>query len=322
MKLHVAKKHTTHQNESSKITTVSPQELTMLLKKTLQKIIFQDMYPEDILLEVNNLQDKVSTNDKFIEKLYTDVCKKINFKNTESFYISFYNTIVRESTGYFHQVANKCATIVTRKLGDELMKFVTTKRNPEVEEIVTKNLSEKEVSALQYLGGYVLHNLYRKCRNSSKYKDNAHQEIMSLLLAGRTDSNPNSKLVEALSRGGLWFIDGNIERIFVITEKYFCIKSMNHHNKITVFDMVKNLMEFPQIQTIFKLVVDSSDIEISKEVSKSTLYGMLTLYIRVRSFSFAKDTVEKHKIKMNSKLKDARIRKQLKNMNNGLESLQ
>ena len=138
---------------------------------------------------------------------------------------------------------------------------------------------------------------------------------MSLLLDGKTDSNPNAKLVEALSRGGLWFINENMERIFVIAENYFCIKVSSYINKITVFDMVKKSMEFPQVQSIFKLIIDSADVEISKVVAKSTLYGILTLYIRVRSFSFAKDTVEKHKINMNSKVIATRIRKQLKNMN-------
>ena len=92
-------------------------------------------------------------------------------------------------------------------------------------------------------------------------------------------------------------------------------------SKITVFDLVKNLLELPQVQSIFKLIVDSADVEISKEVAKSTLYGILTLYIRVRSFSFAKDTVERQKIKKNSNVKGTRNRKQLKNMND-TESLQ
>ena len=158
-------------------------------------------------------------------------------------------------------------------------KICYDKKNPETEEIITKSLSAKEISAL------------------------------------------HAKLVGALSRGGLWYINENMERIFVIAEKYFCIKISNHMSKITVFDLVKNLLELPQVQSIFKLIVDSADVEISKEVAKSTLYGILTLYIRVRSFSFAKDTVERQKIKKNSNVKGTRNRKQLKNMND-TESLQ
>ena len=154
LKLQLAKKHT-HQNiDCSENPTVSPQELLMLLSKTLQKIRSQDMYPQDILLEKHNLQGNISI--ELIDKLHKDICTKIKFKNTESFYISYYNNSVSESMGYFSQVESKCVTVVIRKLADELIKFVMTKRNPETEEIITKNLSEKEVSDLQYLGGYVL----------------------------------------------------------------------------------------------------------------------------------------------------------------------
>ena len=195
-------------------------------------------------------------------------------------------------------------------------KFFSKKKTPEIDEIVTKNITDKELAALQYLGGYVLRHMYTKYRNSKNYKCEEYQEAMALLLAGKTETNSNAKIVDALSRGGLWCISTVMQRIFVISEKFFCIQtSASNIRKIDVFNIVKKLMEFPAVQNQFKVVVDSTAIKISKEVAKSTLYGILTLFIWVRSFSFAKDIVEKHKIKINKKNKARALRKDLKKMN-------
>ena len=56
-----------------------------------------------------------------------------------------------------------------------LMKFADVlqaglKETKDTDEIHTKNLNEKEVVALQYLGGYVISNSYRKLKNSKNYQ--------------------------------------------------------------------------------------------------------------------------------------------------------
>ena len=103
----MVKKHTQNDDSSEIPLSVYPQELLIPLEKNFQKIKFQEMYPLDILLEIQKLQEKL----------------------TESFYVSFYN-IVSESMGYFDQVENKCVTVVTRKLADDLIKFAMTKKIP------------------------------------------------------------------------------------------------------------------------------------------------------------------------------------------------
>ena len=51
-------------------------------------------------------------------------------------------------------------------------------------------------------------------------------EAAELVLAGKNDSEiPNSNLIKALSRGGLWSITTQIQRLFVITEKYFLLQT-------------------------------------------------------------------------------------------------
>ena len=49
------------------------------------------------------------------------------------------------------------------------------------EQIRDQSVTEKEIHGLQYLGGYVLHNLYRKLKNSKHWKSEDHQQDISIL---------------------------------------------------------------------------------------------------------------------------------------------
>ena len=53
------------------------------------------------------------------------------------------------------------------KLSDVLQAGL--KETKDIDEIHTKKLNEKEVAALQYLGGYAISNLYRKRKTSKNY---------------------------------------------------------------------------------------------------------------------------------------------------------
>ena len=110
--------------------------------------------------QIKVMKEKIDATDPcvqtWITKIHDDIKTKVNFKG-DSFYSTWYNTIVAvECEKYFTVIDWKCSTIVTRKLGEEILLFVNKKKTPEIDEIVTKNITDKELAALQYLGGYVL----------------------------------------------------------------------------------------------------------------------------------------------------------------------
>ena len=80
--------------------------------------------------------------------------------------------------------------------------------------------------------------------------------------------------------------------------------------KIEVSVIVRNLMEFSPLITCFNLIVDSADIEISKEVAKVVLFGILMLYV----CSYAKDVVQKWKLKASHNSKEKASRRNLQKM--------
>ena len=123
--------------------------------------------------------------------------------------------------------------------------IITAKTENQFEDAVfNRNLSDKEISRLQYLGGYVIRNLYKKLRNSKIYKSDEFQQSMAVISACRltnTEIRQNQKLVFDLNRRGLWAITENMPKIFLLVEKYFTIRvEKNFKRKITVDDIFLN----------------------------------------------------------------------------------
>ena len=92
----------------------------------------------------------------------------------------------------------------------------------------TTNLNERDIAGLQYLGGYVLHKLYRK---HAKANTKESQQAMAILKAGKLEESTHGaatqKLITSLNRGGLWSITMPAQRIFVKIEKHFRLLTPN-----------------------------------------------------------------------------------------------
>ena len=170
------------------------------------------------------------------------------------------------------------------------------------DEVCTKNVSEKEIAGMQYLAGYVLRKVFFKLRSKTE-KSEANQQAMSLILAAKTSEKKiNLTYVEELSRGGLWEVSDEMEKVFMITEKYFSIKtsSIGLHT-IPIDTFVDNLIKFPPLILTFHNVAGNSEITIEENVEIDTLSRILTLYLRVRAFSLTKDLLAKMRQKNTAK---------------------
>jgi len=81
-------------------------------------------------------------------------------------------------------------------------------------------LSDEEKAGLEYIRGYVLHDLHTKHASKSLESERA----ISILKAGKlADQNAIEcqKLTSSLYRGGLWAVSKNAQSIFERTEHYF-----------------------------------------------------------------------------------------------------
>ena len=53
----------------------------------------------------------------------------------------------------------------------------------------------------------------------------------------------------------------------------------------------------PEVKSLWENVTADLDITVTKECDQLTLENIIKLYVRVRSFSYAKDIINKYKLK-------------------------
>ena len=92
-------------------------------------------------------------------------------------------------------------TLLVIKTGDNI--FCYFKRSIQFAHEEPTPISEKEMSGLQYLAGYVVKKLLKRAKNSRKYKSTENQVIIAVLSNAITTDISNQKLIETQNRGGL-----------------------------------------------------------------------------------------------------------------------
>ena len=95
-----------------------------------------------------------------------------------------------------------------------------------------------------------------------KYNSDEFQQCMALLSACRltnTEMLQNQKLVSALNRGALWAITQDMQKTFLVVEKYFAIRvEKNFIRKIPVDNIAFELKNFSYIKAFFNSIVSSA----------------------------------------------------------------
>lgn len=158
-------------------------------------------------------------------------------------------------------------------------------------------MSDREKAALQYLGGYVLHNLHKKYARSNSVES---QQAMAILKAGKLESMTNSeqKLASALTRGGLWSITQPVQQIFFKAECYFRdFASKSDFQRLDIASITCKAISDSDILGNYKLMISNAELEPDSHVGKDVLYSIVRLYVTVRSFSFTRDIIQRYKIK-------------------------
>jgi len=122
--------------------------------------------------------------------------------DTEKFYGKYYATVAAKSTQFFNGLSRNAATLLATKVTDCLLAFSKQqKHSTESSHLLKTVVLSEEKAGMQYLGGYVLHNLHQKYVRTSSLES---EQAMALLKAGKLENITDSsqKLVSALNRGG------------------------------------------------------------------------------------------------------------------------
>ena len=140
---------------------------------------------------------------------YNTLCNKVKLKDSEKFYSTFYTHIMQEAEVLFPAINVKHSRVFLMKFSEMFWDYVNKKEKAVVE--TSHSISERELTGLQYLGGYVIHKLHKKIKSSKSWKNEEYQDAIAILEACRGEVT-NQKLT--LDRGGLWGISNSTQKLF------------------------------------------------------------------------------------------------------------
>ena len=245
----------------------------------------------------------------FLKTLYGDFTKS---GNLDKYYSKYYAKVPLRSTTFFSGLSRNAATVLSTKVADSLIAFNKKERESTNTTTTTTILNERDIAGLQYLGGYVLHKLYRK---HAKANTKESQQAMAILKAGKLEESTHGattqKLIISLNRGGLWSITMPAQRIFVKIEKHFRLLTPNINLQgINLSGITRKAITDSDILSNFDLMVADASIESGSHVRKDVLYSIVKLYVRVRAFSVSKDVIQKYKL-LTKLTKTKSLRKEL-----------
>lgn len=307
---HRTTKHSNQQERS----TLTPSILAEIVNDAVLKVKGNKIFNADLRNEFSHYEYVLltETDEGFsVLKILFDGYLKNG--NTEKFYGKYYAEVPLKSTSFFEGLSRNAATLLATKVADSMLAHCKRmKSSPDNSVPLHKTvLSAKEKASLQYLGGYVLHNLHKKCAGKSSSES---QQAMAILKAGKLeDGSKKQKLVSSLNRGDLWSITEPAQKVFSRTEHYFRQSTFKSASlqRVDIIEIAQKSASDSDVVSSYQTMVPEAELVPTKNVCKDVLHSIVNLYIRVRSFSLAKDIIQNFKVKA-KQTKGKALRKEIK----------
>lgn len=295
---------TKHAAECSSTNNAPPSEklTTLKLKNIIEKsavIVSSDLcLPSSKRLLFENFSLSDEELDVLIVKLKPVVNKFSG--DREKFYAEFYGLLIKNllpSKFDNISISNILMTEVANHILVYLLNDEEHTTSPSLYSSKQVNgISDKENKCLQYISGYIVRKLHNKFRMSDGYKSNEFNiQCVSILKSVKIESDESQTLVNARDRGGLWRVNRNMQEIFLQCECIFRSQTSHFSTKLVCSELVDAMLKNSVILSNYRSICHAIEPKVSKEISFNLLEQMLTLFVRVRTFSFAKDIREKHK---------------------------
>ena len=155
----------------------------------------------------------------------------------------------------------------------------------------------------------MLQKIHNRHRTKASHES---QQAQAILKARKSDTNDSTqKLVESVTRGGLWFISEPSQIIFLKTEQYFRRSTSTPGlTKVDIAGIAQESISDCDVLSNYNLILAEAELEPDKHVEKDVLHNIASLYVRVRAFSFAKDIIQWYEIK-SKQTKTKSLRKEI-----------
>lgn len=281
---------------------LSPSQLEDMVTEIFDNLSKDECYLAEMQRTFKTAKVHITNCDELYKECVECLAFMLKKNDAEKFYEKYYSSLPLKAKSLLHAcLPAKYSTIVVVLLADKLL--ASSKLSGSQHAINTPvSLKDPERGPLNYLGGYLLCNLYRKCKKQSSKKTHLNEEkeeLMALLESLHVNEpiGKDSAFISVKDRGGLWYPKEYLTDILVTTELHFCTQTGNGvGHKICVDKIVDNLLKLPVLRSKWNMLVEECDNKITERRSKIFLHQILMLYIKIRSFSYAKDVVQKYKL--------------------------
>jgi hypothetical protein len=243
--------------------------------------------------------------------LYNKFCRK---KNQDKLLEEFYG-LTLDSSKYLNCPDSNAANIIMIEIPDRLVGFykIQARSGDKSTETTTASdfkLDPSERGPLSYIAGYIVSKLYHKTR--TKGKGECGEDLQALLQSLKSDET--EKFILARSRGGL--VSPSHYLMGIVEEAEICFRKNVGQSELVIRNIpaeiiCESTLQSPIVKSLWDNIVLESGIEESSTTQKLCLENIVKLYVRVRSFSYARDYISKYKIK-EKQTKSKSLRKGLK----------
>ena len=230
----------------------------------------------------------------------------------EVFYATYFSQVVQMSEFHFGSLDKPICTLLAMKLGENVVSFFNRKRQTLNE---TTEIPKEEMQGLQYLSGYVLSTLLKKFQRHNASITEERKSVIAILKSFVEDSEISTpqRLIDAQTIGGMCKTSEHCQNIFIrVEEKFKRETSVTYLRKIDFEKITCEIMRNTDVVDFYKSVLLKAEVDLDKEVSDNLLEMMIKLYVRVRSFSLARDTAALYKQQNACQGKTKALRKNLK----------
>ena len=307
---HVKAKHGSKANAN--IPSLTNDELTSIVNKVKANLTSECYWDTEITSDLA----KVTSNEnlfKAVSAMYQRFCMK---RNQDNFLMEFYE-LIPKSTALLKCENQPLCSLVMISIPDHLVALFKSsygkqKSCPPGESSDPKHetaLSEHEHGPLSYIAGYVLAKLQKQC--SSK----PNEDLQVILQSMKRPSVENT-YIDTRSRGGLVAPCTDLVQILETVEivfRQFIAKQTTVVSAIPCDTLCNEALESPLIKSLWENILQECK-DLPKQTTKLCLENIVKLYIKVRSFSYARDYINKFKIKQKA-AKSKGLRKELKRHN-------
>lgn len=282
------------------------------MKEAIMKLSDDLCYTEGIRTKISKY-NKIQQSSTLLLPEVKGLLKSLSKKgDAEKYYQDYYSKIVYKANLFFPSLEKPYSTLLAKRIGDKVLSFFKCPAAGPINRPL--EISTKELGSLQYLAGYVVKKILRKIKNHRDYKTSQSQAMIAALNSMTTKNFDDQKLIKTLTRGGLTAVNKQAQFIFRTVEEHFRIETnTGHFIRIETKKMTSNLLKNIDINGAYNNILIKCNYELSKETRYNLLEKIISLYLRVRAFSTARDIIDKYRVQQKAKSKEKGLRKSLKN---------